>query len=213
MSKTINLGPVSAYALAKKHGFVGTEAEWLKSLGAHIGGNGNWWVGDTDTGVLADPAHLQELTRQAAASAEAAGQSAQVAKGAKDAAESARNGAESAQAAAETAQQGAEVARDLSETAADNAAKSASSAQESKKNAEQSAQSALKSKTASEENRNASDASAASAAKSEKNAIAAAESVSALAYILDDRDGKRYNMSWGISIDGFPKLTFQEVTA
>ena len=30
--KTINLGPVSAYALAKKNGYTGTEQEWLESL-------------------------------------------------------------------------------------------------------------------------------------------------------------------------------------
>ena len=32
MSKTVDLGPVSAYALAVKNGFTGTEAEWLASL-------------------------------------------------------------------------------------------------------------------------------------------------------------------------------------
>lgn len=32
MSKTIDLGPVSAYALAVKHGYTGTETEWLASL-------------------------------------------------------------------------------------------------------------------------------------------------------------------------------------
>lgn len=50
----------SAYELAVKYGFVGTEEEWVKSIvkGAdgitpHIGENGNWWFGDTDTGVKA----------------------------------------------------------------------------------------------------------------------------------------------------------------
>lgn len=70
----------SAYDLAVANGFKGTEAEWLASLkgadgadgapgaagadGApgvngkdgvtpHIGDNGNWFIGDTDTGVLA----------------------------------------------------------------------------------------------------------------------------------------------------------------
>lgn len=32
MSNIIDLGPVTAYALARKHGFQGTEAEWLASL-------------------------------------------------------------------------------------------------------------------------------------------------------------------------------------
>ena len=32
MSKTLDLGAVTAYALAVKNGFTGTEAEWLASL-------------------------------------------------------------------------------------------------------------------------------------------------------------------------------------
>lgn len=63
------LGAVTAYGLALREGFVGTLQEWLDSLHARIGENGNWWVGDTDTGVLADPSDLQELTRQAEESA------------------------------------------------------------------------------------------------------------------------------------------------
>lgn len=64
----------SAYQIALDTGFEGTEAEWLASLkgeagkngtnGAngkdgingqtpYIGGNGNWWIGSYDTGVLA----------------------------------------------------------------------------------------------------------------------------------------------------------------
>lgn len=48
----------SAYELAIKHGFQGTEVEWLKSLEGtvpHIGENGNWFLGDLDTGVVAAP--------------------------------------------------------------------------------------------------------------------------------------------------------------
>ena len=44
----------SAYWSAVQHGFEGTEEEWLASLrgeSPYIGENGNWWVGDTDTGV------------------------------------------------------------------------------------------------------------------------------------------------------------------
>lgn len=52
----------SAYEIAVAHGFVGSETEWLASLvGAAgkdgnsptIGENGNWRIGDTDTGVKA----------------------------------------------------------------------------------------------------------------------------------------------------------------
>lgn len=51
----------SAYEVAKKHGFSGTETEWLESLRGqagktpHIGENGNWFIGDTDTNISATP--------------------------------------------------------------------------------------------------------------------------------------------------------------
>lgn len=32
MSRLINVGPITAYGLALKNGFVGTEAQWLESL-------------------------------------------------------------------------------------------------------------------------------------------------------------------------------------
>ena len=34
MSKTVDLGPVSAYALAVKHGYTGTEEEWVAEMEA-----------------------------------------------------------------------------------------------------------------------------------------------------------------------------------
>lgn len=52
----------SAYDIAQKHGFEGTEQEWVESLNGedgvdgqtpYIGENGNWWIGDTDTGTKA----------------------------------------------------------------------------------------------------------------------------------------------------------------
>lgn len=48
----------SAYDIAVEQGFQGTKDEWLKSLEGttpHIGENGNWFLGDLDTGVLAAP--------------------------------------------------------------------------------------------------------------------------------------------------------------
>lgn len=48
----------SAYEIAVDNGFKGTESEWLTSLEGitpHIGENGNWFLGDIDTGVLAAP--------------------------------------------------------------------------------------------------------------------------------------------------------------
>lgn len=46
----------SAFDIAKENGFIGTEQEWLESLKGitpHIGDNGNWFIGDVDTGALA----------------------------------------------------------------------------------------------------------------------------------------------------------------
>lgn len=49
----------SAYQIAVDNGFNGTEQEWLNSLHGesgtipHIGDNGNWFIGDTDTNVSA----------------------------------------------------------------------------------------------------------------------------------------------------------------
>ena len=48
----------SAYDIAVKNGFKGSEQDWLKSLegtAPHIGENGNWFLGDQDMGVVAAP--------------------------------------------------------------------------------------------------------------------------------------------------------------
>ena len=48
----------SAYDIAVRNGFEGTEQEWLRSLQGetpYIGKNGNWFVGTLDTGVTAAP--------------------------------------------------------------------------------------------------------------------------------------------------------------
>ena len=48
----------SAYDIAVKNGFEGSEQEWLKSLEGvtpRIGENGNWFLGNQDTGILAAP--------------------------------------------------------------------------------------------------------------------------------------------------------------
>lgn len=47
---------MSAYQLAVEQGFEGTVDEWLESMRGkpgvtpHVGSNGNWWIGNTDTG-------------------------------------------------------------------------------------------------------------------------------------------------------------------
>ena len=46
----------SAYEIAKENGFIGTEKEWLESLegnSPYIGKNGNWFIGEIDTGIQA----------------------------------------------------------------------------------------------------------------------------------------------------------------
>ena len=46
----------SAYDIAVENGFQGTVQEWLESLhgiSPHIGENGNWFIGDKDTGISA----------------------------------------------------------------------------------------------------------------------------------------------------------------
>lgn len=48
----------SAFEVAQANGFTGSEKDWLISLNGttpHIGENGHWFIGDTDTGVVASP--------------------------------------------------------------------------------------------------------------------------------------------------------------
>ena len=51
----------SAYEIAQKNGFSGTETEWLESLRGqagetpHIGANGNWFIGSADTNISSRP--------------------------------------------------------------------------------------------------------------------------------------------------------------
>ena len=58
--ESVNLQGYSAYEIAVMNGFEGTEQEWLDSLKGKdgtsgitptIGSNGNWFIGDTDTGL------------------------------------------------------------------------------------------------------------------------------------------------------------------
>lgn len=53
----------SAYEIAVKHGYEGTEEEWLTSLVGttpHVGENGNWFIGDEDTGILANVDNIMD---------------------------------------------------------------------------------------------------------------------------------------------------------
>lgn len=54
----------SAYEIAKDNGFEGSESEWIESLqgkSPSIGENGNWFIGETDTGVSAKPKIEEEI--------------------------------------------------------------------------------------------------------------------------------------------------------
>ena len=52
---------MSAYEIAVKNGYSGSESEWIASLAGtpgetpYIGNNGNWYIGAVDTGVSATP--------------------------------------------------------------------------------------------------------------------------------------------------------------
>lgn len=56
--RPFNTTIITAYDLAVKNGFEGTEKQWLESLKPKIGDNGHWFIGDTDTGVIADASSL-----------------------------------------------------------------------------------------------------------------------------------------------------------
>jgi hypothetical protein len=61
---------LSAYEIAVENGFTGTEQEWLDSLVGedgttpHIDANGNWWIGETDTGIPATGEDGREVEMQ-----------------------------------------------------------------------------------------------------------------------------------------------------
>lgn len=51
----------SAYEIAVENGFSGSEQEWINTLAGkpgdtpYIGNNGNWFIGEVDTGISATP--------------------------------------------------------------------------------------------------------------------------------------------------------------
>lgn len=58
----------SAYDIAVENGFQGTVQEWLESLhgiSPHIGENGNWFIGDKDTGISAgENVNINRITEE-----------------------------------------------------------------------------------------------------------------------------------------------------
>lgn len=136
---------LTAYNIAVKHGFVGTEEEWLESLqGKSVMLRYNaetetlqWAYENTDD--WKDILDINDLR------SEIVSQTLDEANAAKTGAETAQGKAESAQEAAESAQTAAETAKGLAETAASDAASSAGAAEGSAGSAASSAQSAAQS--------------------------------------------------------------------
>lgn len=148
MADTIktNLGPVTAYADAKAHGYTGTREEF----GVLLANAGlNLKAAETAKADAEAAKQAAETAQQAAAENQKnAGTQAANAKAAADAAANAAVTAKQAQNAAETAKADAEAAKTTASNSADAAANSAVAANESETNAGQSATAAAKSAVA-----------------------------------------------------------------
>ena len=204
-----DLGAVTAYAIAREHGFEGTEEEWLESLRYDHSDEFQTLVNkvEQDAAAAAQSASSAQHSEQnAAASATDAQNKAAAASNSATAAESsATAAAQSATAAAASAesvkgieQQAAELARDAAGSASA-AAQSANTAQQhaqdasnyatlagqSENDAQQAAQSATQSKTAAADSAQSASASATAASSSaiaaEASAAAAGDSKTAAA--------------------------------
>lgn len=158
---------ITAYGIAVKHGFKGTEAEWLETLK----GDKVQLRYNEDTKTLEwkyeDADEWLELMDINALQGEVVTEVLEQATAAKEAAETAQAGAEAAQEAAESARTGAE-------TAAASAAEQAAAAGKSAAAAAQNAQNAAAAKTGAESARDAAEA-----AKSEAQESAASAQESA----------------------------------
>ena len=204
-----DLGAVTAYAIAREHGFEGTEEEWLESLRYDHSDEFQTLVNrvEQDAAAAAQSASSAQRSEQnAAASATDAQNKAAAASNSATAAElSATAAAQSATAAAASVesvkgieQQATESARDAASSASA-AAQSANTAQQhaqdassyatlagqSENDAQQAAQSATQSKTAAADSAKSASASATAAASSaiaaEASAVAAGDSKTAAA--------------------------------
>ena len=138
-----------------------------------------------------------DADRAAALAEEVAEKASQTAQDASDAAKT-MEAAQTAQRLAEEAQGAAETARTAAETAQAAAEQSAADAAQSAQQAEESA--AVYDDVVADVNQLKQDL-------SDVNKIAEK------AYIMTDaRDNKKYGMEWGVNKDGYPTVTFQEVT-
>ena len=168
MADTIktNLGPVTAYADAKAHGYTGTREEFgqlLANAGLNLKAAETAKEGAEAAKQAAETAQQAAAENQKSTETQAAN-----AKAAADAAANAAVAAKQAQQAAETAKADAEAAKTTASNSADAAANSAAAAKGSETNAGQSATAAA-----------ASEKSAAASATAAKTAQSAAETAKA----------------------------------
>lgn len=165
MAKEQEIGAYSAYAIAVKHGYEGTEEEWIAEQEKNRKASEKAAFDANNAKEAAENAKDEAESAKSAA----AGSATSAATSAAQAAQSA-SGAESAKTAAEHAQKAAENAKDDAESAKSAAAVSASLAQTSAAQAAGSAESADSAKAAAAQ-------SAENAASSEANAAQAEERI------------------------------------
>lgn len=168
---------LSAYALAVKHGYQGTEAEWLEDIrGERVQlrynedtdalewkyEDGGAWAELMDIDAIRGP--VVDGTLEQATAAKEAAETAQVgAEAAQEAAESARTGAESAAASAAEQAAAAETARTQVEVMAESAAQDAQNATAAKTGAESARDAAEAAKSKAQESAASAQESAATA--------------------------------------------------
>jgi len=115
---------LSAYSIAVKHGYTGTEEEWLASLNGmsvYVAAVAGGYTG-TEEELYHALGEVVDAADDAAADADRAEAAMTAAQNAQNSAETAQGGAETAQSKAEAAMQGAETAQGLAEDAAEDAA-------------------------------------------------------------------------------------------
>ena len=170
MAKEQEIGAYSAYAIAVKHGYVGTEEDWIEEQERNR--KASEQAASDAENAKTDAQTAQKAAENAKADAEsaknaAAGSATSAGSSATQAAQSASD-ASDAKAAAQTAQKAAENAKADAESAKNAAAVSASLAQESAAQAAGSAESADSAKTAAAQSEQRTAASEANVAQAEE---------------------------------------------
>lgn len=141
-----DIGAYSAYAIAVKHGYVGTEAEWVAAqekarvdseAAAKAAQAAREQAQTAKTGAETAQTAAAQAAQTATGAASAATQAAQVAQTAKKAAEQAQSGAQNAKTRAETANTEAQAAKTAAEEAAQEAKAAQTGAVEAKTGAEE----------------------------------------------------------------------------